>query len=56
MAKRALDQRLDREMLERLYVHEGLTAEQIAQRYRSFTSNVLVLLQRYGIPRRSAER
>jgi hypothetical protein len=48
--KPTLGERLDKEALERLYVYEGLTAEQIAQRYRSFKSNVLALLERYGIP------
>jgi hypothetical protein len=53
MRKPPLRERLDRETLEKLYHQQGLTTVQIAKRYGSFSSNVLVLMEKYGIPRRS---
>jgi hypothetical protein len=53
MRKPPLRQRLDKATLEKLYHDQGLTSLQIAKRYGSFTSNVLVLMEKYGISRRS---
>lgn len=53
MRARPLRERLDPETLHKLYWEQGLTTIEIAQRYRSFSSNVLVLMKKYGIPRRS---
>jgi hypothetical protein len=53
MRKRPLRERLDKATLERLYDDQGLTTVQIAHRYGSFSSNVIVLMEKYGIPRRS---
>lgn len=53
MQKPPLRTRIYPETLKRLYWEEGLTSQQIAQRYGSFSSNVLVLMKKYGIPRRS---
>jgi hypothetical protein len=47
-----LRDRLDKAMLEKLYHHDGLTAVQIANRYGTFSSSVLKLMQEYEIPRR----
>ena len=52
MRKPPLRQRLDKSTLEKLYHEQGLTSLQIAERYGSYTSNVLVLMEKYGIPRR----
>jgi len=51
--KAPLRDRIDKATLEKLYHQQGLTAGQIAQRYGSFSSNVIVLMQKYKIPRRS---
>lgn len=53
MRKPPLGERLDKATLEQLYHEDGLTSLQIAERYGSFSSNVLVLMEKYGIPRRS---
>jgi len=50
---RPLRERLDEETLRKLYWDHGLTSKQIAQRHGSFSSNVLILMAKYGIPRRS---
>jgi hypothetical protein len=51
--KAPLRDRIDKETLERLYWKEGLDSKRIAERYGSFSSNVLVLMEKYGISRRS---
>lgn len=51
--KPPLRNRIDKATLEKLYLEQGLTTGQIAERFGSFSSNVLVLMQKYGIPRRS---
>jgi hypothetical protein len=48
-----LRERLDKATLQNLYWQQGLNTKQIAERYGSFSSNVLVLMDKYGIPRRS---
>ena len=53
MRKRPLRERLDKPTLEKLYEEHGLTTVQIADRYGSFSSNVIALMEKYGIPRRS---
>jgi DNA-binding transcriptional regulator LsrR (DeoR family) len=52
MRRRPLRERLDQETLQRLYWEQGLTTKEIAERYGSFSSNVLVLMGKYEIPRR----
>jgi hypothetical protein len=52
MRARPLRDRLDSETLHKLYWDQKLTTKQIAERYGSFSSNVLVLMKKYGIPRR----
>jgi hypothetical protein len=39
--------------LERLYNEQGLCTVEIAERFASYSSNVIVLMEKYGIPRRS---
>ena len=53
MRARPLRERLNKATLERLYWEHGLTSVEIAEHYGSFSSNVLVLMKKYGIPRRS---
>jgi hypothetical protein len=53
MRKRPLRERLDKSTLQKLYNEQGLTTVQIADRYGSFSSNVIVLMEKYRIPRRS---
>jgi hypothetical protein len=48
-----LRERLDKATLEKLYHKHGLSTVQIAKRYGSHSPNVLVLMRKYGIPRRS---
>jgi hypothetical protein len=48
-----LKERLDKATLEKLYNEQRLTTVQIAQRYGSASSNVIVLMEKYQIPRRS---
>lgn len=50
---RPLRERLDKATLQKLYHDQGLTTVQIAERYGSFSSNVLVLMEKYEISRRS---
>jgi hypothetical protein len=47
-----LRERLDKATLEKLYVKDGLTTVEIAERFASHSPNVVVLMQKYGIPRR----
>ena len=47
-----LRDRLDKATLQKLYNEQGLTNVQIAQRYGAASSNVVVLMDKYGIPRR----
>lgn len=53
MRKPPLRERLGKATLERLYWKDGLNSKQIAERYGSYSSNVLVLMEKYAIPRRS---
>ena len=48
-----LEYRLDKATLEKLYNEQGLSTVQIAERFGSASSNVIVLMEKYGIPRRS---
>jgi hypothetical protein len=48
-----LRDRIDKATLHKLYWEHKLTSVQIAERYGSFSSNVLILMKKYGIPRRS---
>jgi hypothetical protein len=48
-----LRERLDKTTLERLYWCHNLTTVEIAERYGSHSPNVVVLMQKYGIPRRT---
>jgi len=48
-----LRDRLDKETLEQLYWKHGLTTGQIGQRYGASSSNVVELMRKYGIERRS---
>ena len=50
---RPLRERLNKATLEKLYNEHALTTVQIAQRYGSYSSNVIILMEKYGIPRRS---
>jgi hypothetical protein len=52
MRARPLRDRLDSKTLHKLYWDQKVTTKQIAERYGSFSSNVLVLMTKYGIPRR----
>jgi hypothetical protein len=49
----SLKQRLNRASLEKLYKRDGLSTVQIGARYGARPSNVLKLMEEYGIPRRS---
>ena len=51
-----LRDRLDKATLEKLYIKDELSTSQIAARYGSASSNVLILMEKYGIPRRSRGR
>ena len=53
---RPLRERLDKATLGKLYHKDRLTTVQIAERYGSYSSNVIVPMQKYGIPRRSTGR
>jgi hypothetical protein len=53
MRSRSLRERVDKEMLHRLYWDDGLSTKQIAMRLKSYSSNVIALMEKYGIPRRS---
>ena len=53
MRARPLRERIDRETLHKLYWGQRLNTKQIAERYGSSSSNVIVLMKKYGIPRRS---
>ena len=44
--------RLDKATLERLYNGQGLSTVEIAERFGSYSSNVIVLMEKYGISRR----
>jgi hypothetical protein len=48
-----LRDRLDKATLEKLYNEHGLSTVEIAQRFGSHSPNVIVLMEKYGIPRRS---
>lgn len=48
--------RLDKATLEKLYNKDQLTTVQIAARFGASSSNVAVLLENYGIPRRGAPK
>ena len=51
-----LEYRLDKATLEKLYNEQGLSTIQIAERYGSYSSNVIVLMEKYGISRRPRGR
>ena len=53
MRKTPLRGRIDKETLHKLYWEQRLTTVEIATRYGSHSSNVLMLMEKYGIPRRS---
>ena len=48
-----LSRRLDSATLEKLYHEHELTTGQIAERYGSTSTNVIALMKKYGIRRRS---
>jgi hypothetical protein len=47
-----LSERLDRATLEKLYNEHELTTGWIAERYGSTSTNVILLMKKYGIARR----
>ena len=47
-----LKDRLDRETLERLHLRAGLSYVEIAERFGTRSSNIIKLMDEYGIPRR----
>jgi len=51
--KAPLRDRIDKATLKRLYHAERLSTVEIAERFGSYSSNVIVLMEKYGIPRRS---
>ena len=53
MRSRPLRERVGKETLEKLYWEHGLSTKQIATRFDWYSSNVIVLMQKYGIPRLS---
>jgi hypothetical protein len=48
-----LRDRLDKATLEKRYNEQRLTTAQIGERYGCAWSNVIVLMEKYGLPRRS---
>jgi hypothetical protein len=48
-----LRNRIDAETLRELYWEHGLSTKEIAERYGSYSSNIIVLMHKYGIARRS---
>ena len=48
-----LKERLDKPTLEKLYERDGLSTVQIGSRFGAQSSNVLKLMDEYGISRRS---
>lgn len=53
MRARPLRERIDKATLQRLYWDDGLSTIDIAERYGSYSPNVIVLMKKYEIPRRS---
>ena len=49
----SLRERLDKDMLHKLYTRDGLSSVQIAQRFGTQSPSVLKLMAEYGIERRS---
>ena len=48
-----LRDRIDAETLRKLYWEHGLSTKEIAERYGSYSSNIIELMHKYGIARRS---
>jgi DNA-binding transcriptional regulator LsrR (DeoR family) len=51
--KAPLRHRIDKAALEKLYHQQGLSTVEIAERLGSYSSNIIVLMDKYEIPRRS---
>ena len=45
--------RINKAALQKLYNEKGLSTVDIARRYSSHSPNVIALMEKYGIPRRS---